>query len=314
MVDLPDGGHVVHYRDGAMASVSVVADADGVRRLHIDNRQQEGSSATQLADARQALLPLLLHPAPKRALFLVVGTGVTAAAAAQDPSLKVDAVDLLPELLEATVLFMLATNSLETPVVGLIGRAADLQLDLEATRLRIADPNQTLRLDSHGLSDDWAVPGSLIAGPKARALWAGDAPLNTDDRPVVAYRSPAITYAPDSRPRDRLISLLQALPPTSPADLFGPAPDAAWQSRWTAYQAARLAFLHADMAVRPSSDVNRMLAQVREPLLGVLRISSDFEPARMPLRRMALALTDQDPAAANALLKDLEGVRAGQSP
>ena len=185
---------------------------------------------------------------------------------------------------------------------------------LEATRLRIADLNQTLRLDSHGLSVDWAVPGSLIAGPKALALWADDARLNTDDRPVVAYRSPAITYAPDSRPRDRLISLLQALPPTSPADLFGPAPDAAWQSRWTAYQAARRAFLQAGMAVRPSSDVNRMLAQVREPLLGVLQISSDFEPARMPLRRMALALTDQDPAAANALLKDLEGVNAEQSP
>lgn len=60
-----------------MASVSVVEDADGIASLHINNRQQEGSSATLLADARQALLPILLHPAPHRALFLGVGTGLT---------------------------------------------------------------------------------------------------------------------------------------------------------------------------------------------------------------------------------------------
>jgi spermidine synthase len=49
-----------------------------------------------LADARQALLPLLLHAAPRRALFLGLGTGVTATSAAQDPALTVDAVELLP--------------------------------------------------------------------------------------------------------------------------------------------------------------------------------------------------------------------------
>ena len=63
-----------------MAAVSVVEDADGVARLRINNRQQEGSSATLRVDARQAWLPLLLHPAPRRALFLGLGTGVTASA------------------------------------------------------------------------------------------------------------------------------------------------------------------------------------------------------------------------------------------
>ena len=68
-VDVPAGGHVGSYRDGAMAAVSVVQDATAVVRLHINNRQQEGSSATRLVDARQGLLPVLLHPAPRRALF-----------------------------------------------------------------------------------------------------------------------------------------------------------------------------------------------------------------------------------------------------
>ena len=71
----PQGGRLVSYAEGVMATVSVVEDARGVATLHINNRQQEGSSATLLADARQALLPMLLHPAPHRALFLGLGTG-----------------------------------------------------------------------------------------------------------------------------------------------------------------------------------------------------------------------------------------------
>ena len=45
-IDVPDGGHIVSYEEGIMAAVSVVEDADGVARLRIDNRQQEGSSST----------------------------------------------------------------------------------------------------------------------------------------------------------------------------------------------------------------------------------------------------------------------------
>jgi spermidine synthase len=40
---------------------------------------------------------------------------------------------------------------------------------------------------------------------------AGDAPANTDDLPVVAYRAPRITYAPDSTPAERFIALLHEL-------------------------------------------------------------------------------------------------------
>ncbi|MFM9884261.1 MAG: spermidine synthase, partial [Burkholderiales bacterium] len=77
-VEAPQGGRIISHHEGAMAAVSIVEDANGVAFLHINNRQAEGSSGTLLADARQALLPLLLHPAPRRALFLGLGTGVTA--------------------------------------------------------------------------------------------------------------------------------------------------------------------------------------------------------------------------------------------
>jgi spermidine synthase len=49
-----------------------------------------------------------------------------------------------------------------------------------------------------------------------------------------------------------------------------------------------------------------MLAQVREPLLSVLRISPDFRPAYDPLLRMAAALMNSDAAAARALLAELD--------
>src|SRR6185503_19750672 len=89
IVDVPAGGRLVSYADGAMAAVSVVEDAAGVATLHIDNRQREGSSATTFADGRQAWLPILLHPAPHRALFLGLGTGITARSATADPTLAV---------------------------------------------------------------------------------------------------------------------------------------------------------------------------------------------------------------------------------
>jgi spermidine synthase len=52
--------------------------------------------------------------------------------------------------------------------------------------------------------------------------------------------------------------------------------------------------------------VRRMLAQVREPLLAVLRVSPDFRPAYDPLLRMAGALALTDAAAARTLLAELE--------
>src|SRR5262245_2238942 len=110
IVGVPKGGRIAHYQEGALATVSVLEDASGVARLHIHNRQQEGSSATRLADARQGLLPILLHPFPRRALFLGLGTGVTASAAAEDPALVVDAVELLPEVIAASALFIRHDN------------------------------------------------------------------------------------------------------------------------------------------------------------------------------------------------------------
>ena len=397
-VDVPDGGHIVRYEEGAAATVSVVEDAEGVDRLRINNRQQEGSSATVLADARQALLPMLLHPAPRHALFLGLGTGITASSAAEDPSLEVDAVELLPEVIAASPHFtgmfnqgvanprlhvmsadarrfvrtthrrydlivsdnfhparsgsgslytvehfkavqgrlasggvfcqwlpvhqldlatlrsivqsfravypggwaMLATNSLETPVLGLVAREGGGRFDAGQLREHLAHTALPQSPTGFGITDDFALLGSFIAGPKALARFAGQAALNTDDHPVVAYLAPRITYAPDSWPRDRLAALLAEVS-IEPGELVD-SRDAAWSARLAGYWSARNRFIEVGRDVQPSADVNHMLAQVREPLLSVLRLSPDFRPAYDPLLRMGIALGRTDAAGARELL------------
>ena len=203
---------------------------------------------------------------------------------------------------------MLATHSLETPVLGLVARKDARRFDLQMLRQRLsgAIDNTMLpqRLADFGIADEFALLGAFVAGPQALAHFAGDAPLNTDDRPVVAYRAPRITYAPDSPPRDRLLALLQLLK-VEPTELIDAGADASWPQRLAAYWAARNRFIQAGRDVRASADVKEMLSQVREPLLSVLRISPDFRPAYDPLLRMALSLGRTDSPAARALLSEL---------
>lgn len=398
IVDVPQGGHIVSYEEGAMAAVSVIEDATSVATLHIDNRQQEGSSATRFADARQAWLPLLLHPAPHRALFLGLGTGVTARSATADPALQVDAVELLPEVIEASQYFadgeplhvmaadarrfvrasrerydvivadnfhparsgsgalytvehfravrerlandglfcqwlplhqldldtlrsivrsfiavyprsyaILATNSLDTPVVGLVARRDDERFELTQIRARLTSATVAQSAAELAIDDELALLGTFIADSHALKRFAGKAPINTDDRPVVAYRAPRLVYAADSLPRDRLLDLLKQLS-IAPGEVVEAA-DAGLNARLSAYWSARNRFIEVGRGVEPTTDVEQMLSQVREGLLGVLRISPDFRPASEPLQKMAAALNERDPAAARALLAELARVQ-----
>jgi spermidine synthase len=406
-VDVPDGGRVLSYDDGVMAAVSVVADADGVARLRINNRAQEGSSASGLVEWRLAQLPLLLHTTPPRqALFLGLGTGFTAAAAAQEPSLQVHAVELLPEVIAAAALFakspaapvplqplhtvsadarrfvqssdahydvivadlfhparsgagalytveqfaavrarlapggvfcqwlalhqmdldtlrsivaaflavypdaiaVLASNSLDTPVLGLIARPDDPAIDLAAVRARLAQSAGPSQQAAARLEDEFAVVGSVLAGPTTLARFARGATANTDDRPVVVHQAPWATYAPPSTPRERLMQLLRELQPHATELLRRPRDAEA--DRMQAYWAARRLYLAFGATVRPVADPGEMLQRVQKPLMGLLRQSPEFRPACEPLVAMADALRGSDPARAEAVTAALDGIGA----
>ncbi len=200
---------------------------------------------------------------------------------------------------------MLATNSLETPVIGLLARADGAPLALPSVaslNQRLATHRLPQRLGDYGIHDAYALLGGFFAGPRALSAWAAGAPLNTDDHPVVAYMAPRITYAPDSLPRDRLLALLPQLS-VAPAEIVDAGPE--HTARLAAYWRARNAFIAAGRNVRPAADVRAMLAQVREPLLAALRVSPDFRPAYEPLLGMAVALGRSHPAAARELLGQL---------
>jgi spermidine synthase len=177
-------------------------------------------------------------------------------------------------------------------------------LDAEAVRERLSRATTSPSPSDLGIADDLALFGSFVAGPASLAEFARGAPLNTDDHPIVAYRAPRITYVPDSQPRDRLISLLRQLE-INPAEVVAPH-DSAWDARLAAYWTARDRFIEVGRDVQPASDVRRMLAQVRKPLLAVLKVSPDFRPAYDPLLQMAAALAQVDAIQAEDLLTELQ--------
>jgi spermidine synthase len=188
-------------------------------------------------------------------------------------------------------------------VVGLVARRDDRRFDLPQIRARFASAAVARSSAELSIDDDLALLGTFIADSHALERFAGDAPINTDDRPVVAYRAPRLVYAADSLPRDRLLDLLGQLD-IAPGEVIEAA-DSGWTARLSAYWSARDRFIEVGRDVEPTTDVEQMLAQVREGLLGVLRISPDFRPAADPLLRMAAALNERDPAAARALLAEV---------
>ncbi|MCX8091169.1 MAG: hypothetical protein N3I86_09620 [Verrucomicrobiae bacterium] len=64
-----------------------------------------GGTAAAGREQLQGHVPVLLHPGPRRALFLGTGTGITLGAATVHPGVACDGVELLPEVVEVMPLF-----------------------------------------------------------------------------------------------------------------------------------------------------------------------------------------------------------------
>ncbi len=399
------GEERVAYAEGVMASVSVVKDRRGDHHLTVNHRLQMGGTGSVYSDHRQAHIPLLLHPAPRRALFLGLGTGATVSAAASHPGLEADAVELIPEILpllphfekangyssgkfRATIhvadarrfvqargrrydvvvgdLFHPARDgaaalytvehfsavrdrlakegifcqwlplyqldaatfrtiirsfrivfpdaaaflnhfSVDQPIVGLIGAGSPLRYPPEWYDQRVKSPELRRSLEALGLHDFLAVFGGYLADGRALAAYAGEGPINTDDRPTVLFSAPSVVYGPEASPHHLLLDLLRNLQPRTDA-LINPADNPHAEEahrRLSAYWTARNRFIEAGVAVRRTADARELLDQVREPLLRVVRLSPDFDPAYRPLLAMAAALHPKRPQDARQLLREL---------
>lgn len=406
-VDMPEGSTLQSYRDGSMAAVSVVEDSDGIARLRINNRSQEGSSARSPVEVRLAELPILLHPGPRSALFLGLGTGHTAQTAALNTDLQVTAVELLPEVIAAAAFFapkpsaapneaplkilaadarryvqaspvqynvivadlfhparsgagslytvehfaavrrqlapgglfcqwlaihqmnlqtvrsiiaaflqvypdavaVLASNSLDTPVLGLLSRPDQPRWNPDEVRASLlkAAPALHQPLIQARVVDEYAILGSILAGPEELRGFAGKVPPNTDDRPAVIHDAPWETYAPTQTPRTRLMTLVHQLQ-LKPNSVLRDASEETLQ-RLQAYGSARARYIEIGLTVQPDPDPLNMLTRLREPLLEILQQSPDFLPAYDPLFTLSRSLLRTEPGVAGDVLNALSTIR-----
>lgn len=411
-IDLPEEAKLVSFREGPRAAVSVVEDASGIARLRINNRAQEGSSARSPVETRLAELPILLHPSPRRALFLGLGTGHTAYTAALNPDLQVTAVELLPEVIEAARLFapkpgtaqdgpalkilaadarryvqaspiqydvivsdlfhparsgagslytvehfsatrkqlapgglfcqwlavhqmdlktlrsiaaaflqvypdavaVLASNSLDTPVLGLLSRPDQPRWNPDSVRARLLEAAPLLRppLIEARVIDEYAILGSILGGPASLRAFAGEARANTDDRPIVVHEAPWETYAPTETPRTRLFNLVSQLQ-AKPDEILREASDDTLH-RLDAYWSARARYIEVGLTIQPDPDPLNMLTRLREPLLEILEQSPDFTPAFDPLLSLSRSLIKTAPGVAGEVLNALSLIRPSPSP
>lgn len=148
LVQLGEGESVVSQADGVMANVTVTQRAGGARVLRVDNQFRMGGTQAKFLERRQGMIPLLLHPAPERALFLGVGTGATLSAATFHPGLEADGVELVPEVLDALPLFEGVNGGFEDePSVRLVAADARrfVRASLDAYDVIVADLFQPAR-------------------------------------------------------------------------------------------------------------------------------------------------------------------------
>jgi len=115
LVHLRPGETVRAMAEGPAGVVTVVDTGDDLQ-LRLDNYYVLGGSRAAEPERRQGLLPLLLHPAPRRAAFIGMATGISASAG---PALGVErtvVVELVPEVVALAALHFAPWNA------GLVGR------------------------------------------------------------------------------------------------------------------------------------------------------------------------------------------------
>jgi spermidine synthase len=97
-----DSGRIFMRDEGVQTTVSVHMRELGGRLLYLDGLHQASDGRDVVLLHRQiGHLPLLLHPAPRRALVIGLGGGATPGAMSRHPGLELDVVELAPGVVRA---------------------------------------------------------------------------------------------------------------------------------------------------------------------------------------------------------------------
>jgi spermidine synthase len=98
-IEAKRGESLLGLEEGAYG-IAAVTERAGSRRLKLNNHYTLGGTFATGDERLQAHIPLLLHAAPRRGVFLGFGTGITAGGALFHSNLSVQAVELVPEVSE----------------------------------------------------------------------------------------------------------------------------------------------------------------------------------------------------------------------
>lgn len=120
LVELPEGWKPLFRKPSLYGLVMVSEEIEShlpgqalSRRLQVNRHFRMGGSAS-FGERRMGHLPLLFAPDARRALFLGIGTGATLSAVRHFPLEQVDAVELVPEVLEVLPFFEHVNEAIAT--------------------------------------------------------------------------------------------------------------------------------------------------------------------------------------------------------
>jgi spermidine synthase len=142
--------------EGAHGVVTVVEASDDLQ-MRLDNYYVLGSSAAATNERRQGLLPLLLHPDPRRVAFIGLATGITASAGTALGVQETTVVELVPEVAGAARTYFATWN-------GQLLERSDVRLVLDDGRRYLAASRDGFDVIVSDLFIPWhASAGNLYA-------------------------------------------------------------------------------------------------------------------------------------------------------
>ena len=160
-------GETLRARIEGPSGIVTVVDTEDDRQLRLDNHYLLGGSAAAATERRLGLVPLLLHPAPRRVAFVGMATGISASAGPALGVAETTVVELVPGVAAAAGAYFAPWNA------GLLDRS-DVQLVVDDGRHHLATTG--MRYDV--IVGDLFVPWHAGAGN----LWTYEAFTNAAAR------------------------------------------------------------------------------------------------------------------------------------
>jgi spermidine synthase len=99
------GDRLLFYRDGISSTVTVHEGPEG-RTLRVNGKTEAGTGADMTTQLLIGHIPALLHPDPKAALVIGLGSGVTVGAVTQHELDAIDVVEIEPAVIKASAFFV----------------------------------------------------------------------------------------------------------------------------------------------------------------------------------------------------------------